>query len=277
MMPIRIFGSQEMNLDVAMKAADKGADYLRKFIRTNRDLNIKYKGKNDLVTEADLQVESILKDHISKAFTDDKFLAEESSDDWILTNDRTWIIDPIDGTTNFAHGFPTYCISIALYENKQPQVGLIFEVSKGEMFTAVAGGGAYLNGRPITVSTINDPSASLIGTGFPYKDLGLLDEYLDLFKTLIRDTHGLRRPGSASYDLACVAAGRFDGFYEYGLSPWDIAAGILIVKEAGGHILDWKGGDNYLFGQRIIAGNKKISLYLLDQIEACFNEEHLEK
>lgn len=267
MMPIRVYGALEHNLDVAMEAADKAAVLLRSFHKENKDLGIQFKGKNDLLTKADVASEEIIKETIKKYFPNDLFLAEESSAAWEISDTRTWIIDPIDGTTNFVHGFPTYCISIALYENKEPVVGLILEAAKGEMFTAVKGHGAFLNGRPIKVSAINEPKHSLLGTGFPYRDLGIVDDYLQLFKVFMQETQGLRRPGSAAYDLACVAAGRFDAFYEYGLSPWDVAAGILIVQEAGGIITDWKGGSDYLFGQRICAGNGPIHNYVMQKIK----------
>ncbi|TNE74551.1 inositol monophosphatase [bacterium] len=266
-MPIRVYGDLEHNLDIAMQAADKAAKLLRSYHKENKDLAIQFKGKNDLVTKADLASEALIKEVISKAFPDDLFLAEESHTSWELSDARTWIIDPIDGTTNFAHGFPTYCISIALHENKQPVLGLILEASKSEMFTAVKGKGAFLNGRPIHVSNISEPKHALLATGFPYKDLGIVDDYLEVFKVFMHETQGVRRPGSAAYDLACVAAGRFDGFYEYGLSPWDVAAGILIIQEAGGVLTDWEGGNNYVFGQRIVAGNAAMHSYILNTIQ----------
>lgn len=267
MMPIRVYGAVEHNLDVAMEAADKAATLIRSFHKENKDLGIQFKGKNDLVTKADVAAEEIIKATILGYFPDDLFLAEESSAAWEISDKRTWIIDPIDGTTNFAHGFPVYCISIALYENKEPIIGLILEAAKGEMFTAVKDHGAFLNGRPIKVSTVTEPQHSLLATGFPYKDLGIVDDYLNLFKVFMHETQGVRRPGSAAYDLACTAAGRFDAFYEYGLSPWDVAAGILIVQEAGGTVSDWKGGSNYLFGQRICVGNPTMQDYVMQKIK----------
>ncbi len=275
MMPIRIYGNPEENLDIAMIAADKAAKLIRSFHRDKKDLNIEFKGKNDLVTKADLASEALIKEVIGNKFPDDIFLAEESFDGIALTDQRTWIIDPIDGTTNFAHGFPVYCISIALFENKEPKMGLILEAAKSELFTAVKGMGAYLNGRPIQVSTIVEPQHSLLATGFPYRDLDLIDDYLDLFKTFMKETQGVRRPGSAAYDLACVAAGRFEAFYEYGLAPWDVAAGILIIQEAGGIVSDWKGEEDYLFGKRITAGNTSMHNYVLEQVQKHIRPEFL--
>jgi myo-inositol-1(or 4)-monophosphatase len=193
-----------------------------------------------------------------------------------MPNGRTWLVDPIDGTTNFAHGFPVYCVSIGLWENHEPQMGLVLEVSRNECFTAIKGKGAFLNGNPITVSKQDDPSNALIGTGFPYNDLSLVDHYLQFFRMLMTNVQGLRRPGAASYDLCCVACGRFEGFYEYSLNPWDVGAAALIVEEAGGKISDWSGGKNWLFGKRIIAGNTSLHTFLLDQIANYFDENEIE-
>ena len=261
-------------LFIAQKAAKEAAELIKTFTRED-SFGITLKGKNDLVTDADVASEKKIISIIKSEFPDDQFLAEESSHYVSLPKGRIWIIDPIDGTTNFVHGFPVYCVSIAFWDNGLPKVGVVLQVSNGEMFHAVEGEGAYLNGKPIHVSDIQEPSSSLIGTGFPYKDLHLVDSYLALFKTLIDKTHGVRRPGAASYDLCCVAAGRFEGFYEYGLSPWDVAAGVLIIKEAGGEISDWRGGENWLFGQRIIAGNKPIRVFLEKEIKAHFEEKDL--
>src|SRR5699024_10483774 len=244
-------------LSTAKKAAAEAAEVIRKYQRSNR-FSVSFKGKNDLVTDADIKAEELILSIVKKNFPDDHILAEESSDLSELPDGRTWLIDPIDGTTNFAHGFPIYCVSIALWENGQPQMGLVLEVESNERYTALAGKGAYLNGEPIRVSGLDDPRHALIGTGFPYNDLSLADNYLAFFKMLMENTQGVRRPGAASYDLCCVASGRFDGFYEYSLSPWDVGAAALIVQEAGGIVTDWLGEDNWLFGERIIAGNPAV-------------------
>lgn len=259
-------------LEIARKAAFAGAEIMRSY-QENFDFEIDLKGKNDLVTDADLEVEKKVLNIITDAFPDDYILAEETEQGTRLPEKRSWLVDPIDGTTNFAHGFPIFCVSIALWENKKPKMGLVLEVGREELFTATAGGGAYLNGEPISVSSIQDPAGSLIGTGFPYRDLHLVEHYLNLFEQLMHDTHGVRRPGSAAYDLCCTAAGRFDGFYEYSLNAWDVAAASLIIKEAGGVISDWEGDDNWLFGKRIVAGNEKIHAFLLDAINEYFTPE----
>lgn len=263
-------------LEVAKKASQEASKIIKEYT-DSESFNIRLKGKNDLVTEADLASEQKIIEVIQHDFPEDHILAEETSRKTSLPEGRVWIIDPIDGTTNFAHQFPFYCVSIALWEDHHPKVGLVLEAAHDELFTAIAGEGAYLNGNQIHVSKNTDPSSSLIGTGFPYSNLHLVDNYLKLFKRMMEKTHGVRRPGTAAWDLCNVACGRFEGFYEYGLSPWDVAAGVLIIQEAGGEIADWSGGDDWLFGQRIIAGNKEINAFLLKEIQECFDEVELKK
>ncbi|WP_421774455.1 inositol monophosphatase family protein [Gracilimonas sp.] len=261
-------------LEVAKKAAEEAASIIRDYAGRS-SFDVKLKGKNDLVTDADVHSEKKIIEVIKNAFPNDQILAEESRAKASIPKERIWIIDPIDGTTNFAHSFPVYCVSIALWENKEPKAGLVYEVANDELFTATEGGGAYLNGERIWISQNEDPSSSLIGTGFPYNNLNLVDNYLKLFKRMMEKTHGVRRPGSAAWDLCNVACGRFEGFYEYGLSPWDVAAAVLIIKEAGGLITDWSGEDDWLFGQRIIAGNAAVHNFLLNEIRDCFEEDEL--
>ena len=255
------------DLDIARIAAGKAGEIIRRYSNNRSELNIELKGRHDLVTKADVESEKAIIGCIKEYRISDRILGEETHDGSALTSERTWIIDPIDGTTNFAHGFPVFCVSIALYENKKPLVGLVYEINSDELFYAQAGKGAFLNDKPIQVSTIHKADESLIGTGFPYRDLSLVDDYLRLFKVFMKETHGVRRPGSASYDLACVAAGRIDGFYEYGLAPWDVAAGAFIIQEAGGIVTDWHGGDNWLEGKRIVSGNPVISDYVLKRVQ----------
>jgi myo-inositol-1(or 4)-monophosphatase len=263
-------------LNVAKEAATQAADVIRSY-SNEKSFEINFKGRNDLVTDADLAAEEKIIDIIKEHFPEDQILAEESSEEQVLSIERTWMIDPIDGTTNFAHDFPVFCVSIGLWKNRQPKMGLVLEVNSGECFHATEGNGAYLNENPIEVSSVSDASHSMIGTGFPYNDVSLFTNYLRLLSWLIQRTQAIRRPGAASYDLCCVAAGRFDGFYEYSLNPWDVGAASLIVKEAGGVISDWEGGDNWLFGQRIIAGNPEIHAFLLRAVQEHFSEEELVK
>lgn len=261
-------------LQVAKEAASEAAEIIREYDRKRSELNIQLKGKNDLVTDADLASEQKIIEVIRNSFPDDEFLAEESEEQQHLPEGRVWIIDPIDGTTNFAHGFPVYCVSIALWEGGAPKVGLVLEVKHGELYTAIAGEGAWLDGEPIQVSSLEDPEASLLGTGFPYDDFSLVKEYLDLFDYFMKHTHGVRRPGSAAYDLCTVACGRLDGFFEYSLHAWDVAAAVLIITEAGGKVTDWEGGDQWLFGERIITANETIHRFIFDKIQRYISADN---
>lgn len=261
-------------LNIAKRAAKSASEIIQKYQRES-NFSVDFKGKNDLVTEADVRAEEEILSCIRSEYPDDHFLAEETTEKVSLPEGRTWLIDPIDGTTNFTHGFPVYCVSIGLWEDREPKMGLVLEVPRDECFTALAGKGAFLDGNPISVSKCEDPKNALIGTGFPYNDLSLVDHYIDFFRSLMSDTQGVRRPGAASFDLCCLACGRFDGFYEYSLSPWDVGAAALIVQEAGGVVSDWAGSDDWLFGERIVAGNPDIHSFLLDGIRERFTEEEI--
>jgi len=263
------------DLKTALKAARKGVDTVKSF--RNEKLKIDYKGKHDLVTDADMETERAIIEMISAQFPEDEILAEESFKNLSFSERRLWIIDPIDGTTNFAYDFPIYCVSLALYEDGEAKVAVVIEVNREEVFTAVRGKGAWLNGNPISVSALEEPDTALVGTGFPYNDYSLVEEYITLLRNLIGKVQGIRRPGAATYDLCCVAAGRFQGFYEYSLKAWDVAAASLIIKEAGGVVTDWHGGDDWLFGERIVAGNKWIHQFLLDRIWESISEKNLQK
>ncbi len=264
-----------IELNVAKKAAKSAAQIIRKF-QKDSNFSVDYKGKNDLVTEADVKAEEAILSVIGKEFPEDHILAEESSVEQVMPEGRTWLIDPIDGTTNFTHGFPVYCVSIGLWEDREPKMGLVLEVAGNECFTAIKNMGAYLNGNPISVSKVDNPENALVGTGFPYNDLSLMDHYLEFFRMLMSNIQGVRRPGAASYDLCCVACGRFEGFYEYALNPWDVGAGGLIVQEAGGKVTDWSGGNDWLFGKRIIAGNSGVHAFLLDEIATYFEMDEIQ-
>jgi myo-inositol-1(or 4)-monophosphatase len=258
-------------LETAKLAANEAALIIREFA-ANRIFEIELKRKNDLLTDADLASEKKIIEVIKSAFPEDGFVAEESSTATELPAGRNWIIDPIDGTTNFAHGFPPYCVSIALWEDGAPKVGVVLEIASGELFWAVEGGGAWLGSTKLSVSKITDPAMGLLATGFPYSQFEQVDPYLQVLKNMMQKTHGIRRAGAAAYDLCCVAAGRVEGFYEYGLKPWDVAAGALIILEAGGEVTDWKGGDGWLFGQRMITGNASIRKFMQTEVNAIFDE-----
>jgi myo-inositol-1(or 4)-monophosphatase len=259
------------DLSIALKAARAGVKTIKEY--QDKSLNTREKGYHDLVTDADIATEKVILAFIRENFPDDDILAEETQAHENLSDSRTWIVDPIDGTTNFAHDFPIYCVSVALWENKKPKAGVVIEVNRNEEFTAAAGEGAWLNGKRISVSKTMNPRNAFIGTGFPYNDLSLIDPYLRLFRHLMEELQGIRRPGAATFDLCCVACGRFDGFFEYSLHAWDVAAASLIIQEAGGVISDWNGGDGWLFGQRIITGNPDIHRVLLERVQDFIPEE----
>jgi myo-inositol-1(or 4)-monophosphatase len=198
------------------------------------------------------------------------FIAEEGT---TVTKGEVfnWIIDPLDGTTNFIHGAPPVAVSIALVENNIPVVGVIYEIWMKEAFYAWKDSKAWLNGKEICVSKTPDIKDSLIATGFPYHNFDRMKGFMETINYFFNHTHGVRRLGSAATDLAYVACGRFDGFYEYNLSPWDVAAGVLIVKQAGGRVTDFSGGDNFIFGREIVAGNKDIFEGFLQDVGKYMN------
>ena len=228
------------------------------------------KGINDFVTHVDKGAEEMLVKEFKQLIPDSCFLTEEKT---VEQEDRAyrWIIDPIDGTTNFIHAMPFFCISVGLQHEGETILGVIYDMSRNECFYAVKDDISRLNGSPISVSDCQTLKDALLVTGFPYKDEGKLNDWMHLFQHFVRSTHGIRRLGSAALDLAYVACGRFEAFYEYGLSPWDIAAGAFIVKQAGGKVSDYSGGDNYLFGKELLAGNGAINDELRSVINAHFN------
>ncbi len=231
--------------------------------------NIEIKGLHNYVTHIDKLSEELLVDGLSKLIPEAGFIAEEGTSTKV--GDRfNWIIDPIDGTTNFIHGIPLYSISIALQEHDELVLGMVLEVSGNEQFYAWKGSKAYLNGKEISVSNQSDAHLSLLATGFPYHDYEEVDEYLDLLKHFMKTTSGLRRLGSAAIDLVYVACGRVEGFYEYGLNPWDVAGGAFIVQQAGGTVTDWKDGNDFIFGKQILADNKTLHDSYLNSIQQYF-------
>lgn len=231
--------------------------------------NIEIKGLHNYVTHIDKLSEELLVKGLSEFLPEAGFIAEEGTSTKI--GERfNWIIDPIDGTTNFIHGIPIYAISIALKEYDKIVIGMVLEVTSKEQFYAWKDSKAYLNGNEIGVSKQNDEHLSLLATGFPYHDYEEVDEYLDLLKHFMKTTSGLRRLGSAAIDLVYVACGRIEGFYEYGLNPWDVAGGAFIVQQAGGTVTDWKGGEDYIFGKQILADNSALHKNYLEGIQQYF-------
>ncbi|WP_194775991.1 inositol monophosphatase family protein [Pararhodonellum marinum] len=235
--------------------------------RKNFDLrNVEHKGFNDLVSYVDKEAEQIIVDQLSKILPEAGFITEEETRSDV--SDRfNWIIDPLDGTTNFIHGLPIFAVSIGLQHMDQIILGVVYEVNTRACYHALKGDGAYCNQNRIYVSPAPDLNSSLLATGFPYSSFGKIDSYLAVMKSLMQKTHGLRRLGSAAMDLCYVASGKVDGFFEYNLKPYDVAAGLLIVQEAGGHITDFKGGKDYLFGGEIIATNGAIHGELLEELK----------
>jgi myo-inositol-1(or 4)-monophosphatase len=233
---------------------------------------IEIKGKNDFVSYVDKNSEKQLVEGLSKLLPGSGFIAEEGTS--TLKGDvYNWIIDPLDGTTNFIHGLPCFAISIALIRNEKPVLGVVYEINLDECFYAWEGSDAYLNGAKINVSENKKLSDTLIATGFPYYDYHRMDEYIGVFKHFMKNTRGLRRLGSAATDLAYVACGRFDGFYEYSLQPWDVAAGAFIVQQAGGKVTDFQGENNFIFGKEIVAGNSTVFNEFLSTIQIYFKKE----
>ncbi len=230
---------------------------------------VEIKGKHDLVTYVDKEAEQRIIEELKKILPQAGFIAEESPD-LKTAEEFNWIIDPLDGTTNFIHGLPIFSISIALAHKNKIISGVIYEINQDECFYAWKDGGAFLNGKKIQVSKTKTLDDSLLATGFPYYDYSRLEPYLQLFKYFMQNTRGVRRLGSAAVDLAYVACGRFDGFYEYGLNPWDVAAGIILVQEAKGKCMDFNGGKDYLYGKEIITSNKNIQKELLKSIRNYF-------
>ncbi len=226
--------------------------------------DIQHKGERDLVSYVDIQAEKILVEALRKIVPEAGFLTEEKT--FADSKDLEWIIDPLDGTTNFLHGVPVFSTSVGLVNKNEILVGVVLEINQNECFYAWQNGGAFLNGKPISVSKVLSLKESLISTGFPYKHDGKMEKYIQSIYAILKKTHGIRRFGSAAVDLCYVASGRFDGYFEYNLNPWDIAGGALIVKEAGGAVSDFKGGDNFIFGKEIVACTPKILNELLQEI-----------
>ena len=253
-------------LNIAIKAARQAGSIILRSSEDLGSLTINDKGFNDFVSEVDLASENEIIRILKAAYPDHAFLGEESG----LSNesDNIWIIDPLDGTTNFLHGFPQYCVSIALEQKGEITQAVIYDPNRNDLFTASKGQGAYLNQRRIRVSNKSKLKESILGTGFPFRDFQHLPTYLKIFEELVRGTSGIRRPGSAALDLAYVAAGWFDGFFEINLSKWDIAAGGLLVREAGGIVSDFSEKDGWLESGNIVASNPKIYSPLIKIIQS---------
>jgi myo-inositol-1(or 4)-monophosphatase len=254
-------------LEAAVEAAVAAGLYLKRTFG-NRSLRVDRKGRNDFVTSADRKAERTILSILKKRFPADSFLAEESGFDSAQAG-RVWVIDPLDGTANFVFGYPQFCVSIALLESGRPVIGVVYDPLREDLFTARRGGGARLNGRRIRVARSPGLSEALVATGFPFRSHRQIDVYLACFRAIFLASAGVRRDGSAALNICYVAAGRFGGFWESGLMPWDIAAGALLVEEAGGTLSDFAGGDDHILGGDVVAASPGVHpeiLSILDSI-----------
>ena len=240
-------------LNEVVKIARRAGEFIRHEGQCFDKTKIEEKGLNNLVSYVDMEAERIIVQTLKFTLPDAGFITEEGTETE-KAEKYNWIIDPLDGTTNFMHGLPPYSVSIALVENDMPILGVVYIISSDECYHAIKGGGAYCDRKKIEVSKVQDLKDGLYITGMPYTSFDKLDQYWEIFGYFMKKTHGIRRLGSAAADLAYVASGKSEGFFEHGLNPWDVAAGALLVLEAGGQITDYKGGDNYIFGYEIIAG-----------------------
>ena len=263
-------------LDIAVFAAARAAQVIDEAVGGLSTLEWEAKGESDFVTDVDKAAEFAIADVIRTQCPDATIVGEELSPDGSLASRGiSFIVDPLDGTTNFLHGYPEYSVSIAVTDGPDLVAGVVRNLTKAETFTAVLGGGAYLNGERIDVSRESNPSRALIGTGFPFKRHDLLEEYARQFVHVSRNTAGIRRAGSAALDLSNLACGRFDGFWELVLAPWDIAAGILIVREAGGVVTDLDGAEKSVSHGSVVAGNRDIHPWLLRTVQAAIDDQDL--
>lgn len=255
-------------VDGMVAAARKAGNFIHQE-RVNFNYGkVEIKGLNDLVSYVDRTAEEILVKELSAIFPEAGFIVEENTVS--SKKEFNWIVDPLDGTTNFIHGIPCYSVSIGLEKNGGMIAGVVLEVSRNECFSAEKGKGAFLNGEPIKVSERKTLSESLIATGFPIYNFTRIEEYLPALQFFMQKTHGLRRIGSAATDLCYLACGRVDAFFEYNLNPWDVAAGAIIVKEAGGEVRDFSGGNNWLFGKEIAASNALLEQEFMQAIRQFF-------
>jgi myo-inositol-1(or 4)-monophosphatase len=253
-------------LDIALEAARGGARVIRDATGQREKLVWETKGHSDFVSEVDKASEQVIRDIIARRLPDATVLGEELSPTVIASKGIVVIADPLDGTTNFLHGYPEYSVSIAIARNGVLCAGVVLNVARGEEFTATRGAGAFRDGKRIRVSNLREPGRSLIGTGFPFKTLEKLPQYLQQFSLVMHGTAGIRRAGSAALDLSNVACGRFDAFWELVLAPWDVAAGMLMVQEAGGIVTDIDGNPPQLAAGSFVAGNPAMHAWLLQTV-----------
>ena len=253
-------------LDASVNAARVAADYIRSRTADRAGLEIREKQAADFVSDVDTGAETRIREVLDRLVPGALVVGEEMSPTASTAGDTVFVVDPLDGTTNFLHGFPAYSVSIGAMMDGEVVTGVVLDVPHGELFTASAGGGAFLDGQPMRVSSVQAPGRALIGTGFPFKNLEFIERYVGQFERITRAQSGIRRAGSAALDLASVACGRFDGFWEMRLAPWDIAAGLLLVREAGGRVTDLEGRDIVPAHSPVVASNGRLHDWLLDAL-----------
>jgi myo-inositol-1(or 4)-monophosphatase len=251
-------------LNTAVKAARRAGNLINRATRNLDVLSVRTKGANDFVSEVDHEAERSIVEMLHAAYPDHAILAEEGGATG--RSDYVWIIDPLDGTTNFLHGFPQFAVSIALMHRGVLSQAVVYDPTRNDLFTASRGRGAFLNETRIRVSRRARLADALVGTGFPFRQFTHLDAYLGILREVLQKSPGVRRAGAASLDLAYVAAGRLDAFWEFGLAPWDMAAGALLILEAGGLVGDLEGNDGYMDSGNICAGNPKVFAQLVQLI-----------
>ena len=253
----------------AERAARMAAGHITSVPRPDPS-NWDHKSQADFVTAVDRVSERLIGEVLRQATPDAVIVGEEHSPDAPIEGELAWVVDPLDGTTNYLHGFPAYAVSIAAVAHGTPVAGVVLDITRNVVYRATAGGGAWCGERRLQVSSITEPTHALIGTGFPFKEPATrhLDRYMRQFEHLLRTTSGLRRAGSAALDLADVAQGRFEAYFEYGLSPWDVAAGMLLVREAGGVVTDLEGNGASVGGGDFAAGNSDLHAWLLRALAA---------
>jgi myo-inositol-1(or 4)-monophosphatase len=255
----------------AKKAVLAAGELVRERFGDRAGLDVAEKDGNDFVTATDLASEKLIVSMLTAEFPDIPVMGEESGGE--VGEKLFWVIDPLDGTTNFIHGYPQIGVTVALIEDRKSIVGVTYDPLRNELFEASRGEGAYLNGRPISVPTEQDLGKCLLGTGFPFRTYEYLDPYIDSFRDLFLRCRGIRRAGAAALDLAHLAAGRLNGFWELYLKPWDMAAGALMIEEAGGVVTDFFGGDEYLSAGNIVAGNNVIHGEIVKVTKCSFTRE----
>lgn len=267
----------EKELAVARAAAAEAGGIARVSYARLADADIGEKGVNDLVTVVDVDAQKTIVARIRSSFPEDYIIAEENlapevNEGRDPEGSRRWYIDPLDGTTNYIHSYPMFAVNIGLEIDRKMSLGVTYGIMREEMFYATTGSGAFLNGKPIRVSTISSSDRTLLGTGFPFRSRGYLDIYLESFKYFFNHSRGIRRAGSAALDFAYVAAGRLDAFWEMTLSPWDMAAGVVLIEEAGGRVTDFFRGRDYLDTGHVVATNGLLHDWMTDKLGEIFTK-----